>query len=50
LAGIPDDAFGGHRLSNATTRAELTSIQSAPVSIRGYVPIGSGTIILPGVE
>lgn len=44
------DDFRGHRLSNATVPAELTGVQSAPVTIGAYVPIGSGTIILPGVE
>jgi len=44
------DDFGGHRLSNATVPPELTRVQSAPVTIGAYVPIGSNTIILPGVE
>lgn len=44
------DDFSGHRLSNAMAPAELTGVRSAPVTIGAYVPIGSGTTILPGVE
>jgi acetyltransferase-like isoleucine patch superfamily enzyme len=44
------DDFSGYRLSNATVPTALTRVQSAPVTIGAYVPIGSGTIILPGVE
>lgn len=43
------DDFSGKRLSNSTVPQELAGVQSAPVTIGRYVPIGSGSIILPGV-
>jgi galactoside O-acetyltransferase len=43
------DDFSGNHLSNATVPDDLTGVQTAPVSIGRYVPIGSGSIILPGV-
>jgi galactoside O-acetyltransferase len=44
------DDFTGRKLSNATVPEDLTGVHSAPVRIGAYVPIGSGTIILPGVH
>jgi acetyltransferase-like isoleucine patch superfamily enzyme len=44
------DDFSGRRLSNATVPAGLTGVQSAPVRIGRHVPIGSGSLVLPGVE
>lgn len=44
------DDFSGRRLSNAVVPAELTDVTSAPVRIGAYVPIGSGSMVLPGVE
>jgi acetyltransferase-like isoleucine patch superfamily enzyme len=44
------DDFSGRRLSNATVPETLAGIKSAPVRIGRYVPIGTGSIILPGVE
>jgi galactoside O-acetyltransferase len=43
------DDFTGRRFSNATVPQELQGIQAAPVTIGKYVPIGSGSMILPGV-
>lgn len=43
------DDFSGHRLSNATVREELTGVHTAPVRIGRYVPVGAGSMILPGV-
>ena len=42
------DDFSGNHLSNATVPEDLTGVQTAPVSIGRYVPIGSGSIVLPG--
>jgi galactoside O-acetyltransferase len=44
------DDFGGRRMTNSTLPEEVLGVQSAPVKIGAYVPIGSGTLILPGVE
>jgi galactoside O-acetyltransferase len=44
------DDFSGKRLSNSTVPEDLLGVQSAPVKIGRYVPIGSGSIVLPGVE
>jgi galactoside O-acetyltransferase len=41
------DDFSGNHLSNATVPEDLTGVQAAPVSIGRYVPIGSGSIVLP---
>jgi galactoside O-acetyltransferase len=44
------DDFSGRKLSNATVPEDLAGVQSAPVSIGAYVPIGSGSLVLPGAE
>lgn len=44
------DDYSGRRFSNATVPAEFSGVHSAPVSIGRYVPIGSGSIVLPGVH
>ena len=44
------DDFSGRRLSNSTVPEALLGISSAPVRIGRYVPIGSGSIVLPGVH
>jgi galactoside O-acetyltransferase len=44
------DDFSGKKLSNAMAPEDLAGVQAAPVRIGAYVPVGSGTIILPGVE
>jgi galactoside O-acetyltransferase len=44
------DDFSGKRLSNSTVPQDLAGVQSAPVTIGRYVPVGSGSIILPGVQ
>jgi galactoside O-acetyltransferase len=44
------DDFSGRRMTNSTVPEELLGVQSAPVKIGRYVPIGSGSIVLPGVE
>ena len=42
------DDFSGRHFSNGTVPVDLQGVHSAPVSIARYVPVGSGTIILPG--
>jgi galactoside O-acetyltransferase len=44
------DDFSGKRMSNATVPPHLLGIHSAGVKIGRYVPIGSGSMVLPGVE
>jgi galactoside O-acetyltransferase len=44
------DDFSGRRMTNSTVPEELLGVQSAPVKIGRYVPVGSGSIVLPGVE
>ena len=44
------DDFDGRSLTNSTLPKEVLHVQAAPVRIGRYVPIGSGTLILPGVE
>lgn len=44
------DDFSGQRLSNATVPERLTGIHTAPVRVGRYVPVGAGSMILPGVE
>jgi galactoside O-acetyltransferase len=43
------DDYSGRRLSNSTVPEDLLGVQSAPVLVGKYVPVGSGSIILPGV-
>jgi galactoside O-acetyltransferase len=44
------DDFSGRRMTNSTVPEELLGVHSAPVKIGRYVPVGSGSIVLPGVE
>lgn len=44
------DDFSGRRMSNSQVPDEVLGVQTAPVTIGAYVPIGSGTIVLPGVD
>lgn len=44
------DDFSGRRLSNATVPADVLGVQVAPIHIGRFVPVGSGSIILPGVD
>lgn len=44
------DDFSGRRMSNSTVPDEALGVQTAPVTIGKYVPVGSGSIILPGVD
>lgn len=42
------DDFGGRHMTNSTLPADVLGVQSAPVRIGRFVPVGSGTLILPG--
>lgn len=44
------DDFGGRHMTNSTLPHDVLGVQVAPVRIGRYVPVGSGTLILPGVE
>lgn len=44
------DDYSGKRLSNAMVPDSLTGVQSAPVLIGRFVPVGSGSILLPGTR
>lgn len=43
------DDFSGRRMSNSQVPDDVLGVQVAPVTLGAYVPIGSGTIVLPGV-
>jgi galactoside O-acetyltransferase len=42
------DDFSGKRMTNSTLPEEVLGVQAAPIRIGRYVPIGSGSIVLPG--
>jgi galactoside O-acetyltransferase len=44
------DDFGGRHMTNSTLPRDVLGVQAAPVTIGRHVPIGSGTLILPGVD
>ena len=44
------DDFSGRRMSNSMVPEAALGVRSAPVRLGKHVPVGSGTIILPGVE
>ncbi len=44
------DDFDGRWLTNSTLPRDVLHVQAAPVRIGRYAPIGSGTLILPGVD
>jgi galactoside O-acetyltransferase len=44
------DDFGGRHMTNSTLPREVLGVQAAPVCIGRYVPVGAGSLILPGVE
>lgn len=44
------DDYGGRHLTNSTLPGDVLGVQAAPVRIGRYVPVGAGTLILPGVE
>jgi galactoside O-acetyltransferase len=43
------DDFSGQRMTNSTLPPEVLGVQAAPIVVGRYVPIGAGTIVLPGV-
>ena len=44
------DDFGGGHMTNSTLPPEVLGVQVAPVRIGRFVPVGAGTLILPGVQ
>lgn len=44
------DDFSGERMTNSTLPDEVLRVHAAPIRIGNHVPVGSGTLILPGVE
>ena len=44
------DDYSGKHMTNSVVPAEVLGVFSAPVRIGRHVPIGSGSIVLPGVE
>jgi galactoside O-acetyltransferase len=42
------DDFSGRTMTNSTLPPEFLGVQTAPINIGRYAPIGSGCIILPG--
>lgn len=44
------DDYAGRRMTNSTLPEGVLGVQSAPVKVGAYVPIGTGSLILPGVE
>jgi galactoside O-acetyltransferase len=44
------DDFGGRWMTSATLPPDLVRVEAAPIQIGRHVPIGSGSLVLPGVE
>lgn len=44
------DDFGGRHLTNSTLPRDVLGVQAAPVTVGRFAPIGSGSLILPGVD
>jgi len=44
------DDFSGDRMTNSTLPAEAVSVRAAPIRVGRHVPLGSGTLVLPGAE
>jgi galactoside O-acetyltransferase len=44
------DDYDGRHMTNSTLPAEVLRVHAAPVRIGRFVPIGTGALILPGVE
>lgn len=44
------DDFSGRSMAGSTLPDEVLRVHSAPVRLGRHVPIGTGTLILPGVE
>jgi acetyltransferase-like isoleucine patch superfamily enzyme len=43
------DDFSGARMTNSTLPAKVLGVQTAPVKVGRHVPIGTGSVLLPGV-
>jgi len=44
------DDFSGRWMTNATLPPHVVRVEAAPINIGRHVPIGSGSLILPGVS
>ena len=44
------DDFSGRNLTNSTLPRDVLRVQAAAITIGRFVPIGTGSLILPGVE
>lgn len=44
------DPYAGRHMTNSTLPDQVLGVQAAPVKIGRHVPIGTGSLILPGVE
>lgn len=44
------DDFSGERMTNSTLPGEIVGVRAAPIRIGRYVAIGTGSLVLPGVE
>jgi galactoside O-acetyltransferase len=44
------DDFDGRCMTNSTLPRDVLHVQAAPVTVGRFAPVGSGTLILPGVE
>lgn len=42
------DDFGGRHMTNSTLPPDVLGVMTAPVRVGRYVPVGSGSLILPG--
>ncbi len=42
------DDFSGRALTNSTLPAHVLNIRTAPVAVGRYVPVGTGSVLLPG--
>lgn len=43
------DDFSGRHMTNSTLPDGVLGVHAAPIAVGRYVPIGAGTIVLPGV-
>lgn len=44
------DDFSGERMTNSTLPDAVLGVMAAPIRIGRFAPVGSGTVILPGVR
>lgn len=44
------DDFSGERMTNSTLPDAVLGVTAAPIRVGRYVPLGTGTLVLPGAE